>query len=81
MKQKIWIARDNTTRGEYTIGDGEKPTRSYGGLWIESRHNVFAKEMCSKAFHRFCNIRLRKGQCVSVKMTHLKNGFKFEIQK
>ncbi len=81
MKQKIWIARDNITGGEYIICNGEKPTCDPSGFWEASGNNAFLKDMCCRAFHRFCNIRLRKGQCVSVKMTHLKNGFKFEIQK
>ena len=81
MKQKIWLARDKTSAGEYIICNGEKPTHDSAGFWTESGANAFLKEICSRAFHRFCNIRLRKGQCVSVKMTHLKNGFKFEIQK
>ncbi len=80
MKQKIWLTRDKYPSGDYGVFVGRKPSLQ-GNMWDEASGPMsdFLKDMCPKQFHQFCNIRLRKGQCVPVKLTHLKNGFKFEV--
>lgn len=78
---KVWLTRDIAGSGMYAIFTGPQPLFKDGD-WQTSTAggSAFLKAMCCRAFHRFCKIRLRKGQCVSIKLTHLKNGFKFEVK-
>ncbi len=80
MKQKVWLTRDMDKNAVYAIFIGNKPFYDEP-LWDNPEYSGahFLKSMCPKQFHQFCNIRLRKGHCVPVKVTHLKNGFKFEV--
>lgn len=83
MKEKVWLTRDKGDCGDYgryAIFVGDRPFRRKL-FWFGTSSSSLVEDMCPKMFHQFCNIRLRKGQCVQVKMTHLKHGFKFEVVK
>ncbi len=79
---EVWLTRDKGYGGVYAIFTGPKPVLK-DDEWETAAPTVseFLQSMCCREFHRFCNIRLRKGQCVSIKLTHLKNGFKFEVKR
>ncbi len=82
MKQKVWLARNKNAAGKYEIWTGPRPVMGVDDeewQFAESMEGRFLKSLCPRRFHRFCKIRLRKGQCVRVKLTHLKHGFKFEV--
>lgn len=77
---KVWLVRNKDENAYYEIWTGQRPVMNKRTAeWV--RGSCFLKQMCSKDFHRFCKIRLRKGQCAPIKLTHLKNGFKFEVIK
>ena len=82
MKTRTWLARDKEQGGNYALFTGPKPKLKFG-MWevVNVGGSVFLKEMCSREFHKFCKIRLRKGRCVAVKVTYLENGFKFEVKQ
>ena len=45
---------------------------------IRKPHWILA--FCSKDWHKFTGIRLKKGEVREVKITKLKSGFKFEVK-
>lgn len=49
--------------------------RGESNYWLSGAH------ICYTKFHELTGIRLRKGQTVKLKFTHLKNGFKAEVVK
>lgn len=75
----LWLSRDGDERGDMAIWAGEKPCKE-NRVWCR---DVGLGTLCVDAFYntwlKFAPaFKLRKGRCIKIKKTLLKNGFKLE---
>ena len=78
-KQKtriMWWSRDSEGDGWYSLFKKE-PDIHDAGKWLEAK-NLVRYQHPREIRTLTPNLKLRKGQCVKVKVTTLKHGYKME---
>lgn len=70
-----WLGRKKGGAGYYEIGISKENWDKTSGFNSHSYIAVF----CPGEWEDITGMKLRQGQCVRIKRTILKNGFKFEI--
>jgi len=77
----LWLGRDTT---EYHLGRHKKYWVEYTPdgpfeFWYFTEGHLLS--FCANRFESLTNIKLQPGELVKVKITPLKDGFLFEVEK